>query len=121
MNYIGGNATDWWKLSKKLDSALDVVSDELDTRYKRRLKLGSPVLLPAQTGSMVRAPIIVHGGPRELPVAYRNINDVHVDGRRIKAIAQHMGYRTPSFFGYLAYSLPVLLPVFALATLLFFR
>ncbi len=39
----------------------------------------------------------------------------------IKAIAQHMGYRTPTFFGYLAYSLPVLLPLFALATLLFFR
>jgi Na+/H+ antiporter NhaD/arsenite permease-like protein len=39
----------------------------------------------------------------------------------IKAIADHMGYRTPSFFGYLAYSLPVLLPVFGLATLLFFR
>jgi Na+/H+ antiporter NhaD/arsenite permease-like protein len=39
----------------------------------------------------------------------------------IKAVADRMGYRTPSFFGYLAYSLPVLLPVFALATLLFFR
>ena len=39
----------------------------------------------------------------------------------IKAIADHMGYRMPSFFGYLAYSLLVLLPVFALATLLFFR
>ncbi len=39
----------------------------------------------------------------------------------IKAVADHMGYQTPSFFGYLAYSLPVLLPVFGLATLLFFR
>ena len=39
----------------------------------------------------------------------------------IKAVADHMGYRTPSFFGYLVYSLPVLLPVFGLATLLFFR
>jgi Na+/H+ antiporter NhaD/arsenite permease-like protein len=38
----------------------------------------------------------------------------------IKAVADHMGYRTPSFFGYLAYSLPVLLPVFGLATLLFY-
>ncbi len=39
----------------------------------------------------------------------------------IRAIAEHMGYRMPSFLGYLAYSLPVLLPVFALATALFFR
>ncbi len=39
----------------------------------------------------------------------------------IRSIAEHMGYRMPSFFGYLGYSLPILLPVFALATLLFFR
>jgi Na+/H+ antiporter NhaD/arsenite permease-like protein len=39
----------------------------------------------------------------------------------IRGVAEHMGYRMPSFFGYLCYSLPVLLPVFGLATLLFFR
>lgn len=88
MNYIGGNATDWWKLSKKLESALDIASDDLDTRYKRRLKLGSPVLLPAPLGSMVRAPIILQGGSRELPVAYLHINDVQIRGGRVKAIAQ---------------------------------
>lgn len=38
----------------------------------------------------------------------------------IRGIAEHMGYRMPSFFGYLAYSLTVLLPLFALATVLFF-
>jgi Na+/H+ antiporter NhaD/arsenite permease-like protein len=39
----------------------------------------------------------------------------------IRGLAEHMGYRMPSFLGYLAYSLPILLPIFALATLLFFR
>jgi Na+/H+ antiporter NhaD/arsenite permease-like protein len=38
----------------------------------------------------------------------------------IRGIAEHMGYRMPTFLGYLAYSLPVLLPIFALATALFF-
>jgi Na+/H+ antiporter NhaD/arsenite permease-like protein len=38
----------------------------------------------------------------------------------IRGIAEHMGYRMPSFFGYLAYSLAVLPPVFAVATVLFF-
>lgn len=38
----------------------------------------------------------------------------------VRGIAEHMGYRMPSFFGYLAYSITVLLPLFALATALFF-
>ncbi len=39
----------------------------------------------------------------------------------VKAIAEEMGYRMPSFFGYLACASVVLLPIFALVTLLFFR
>jgi Na+/H+ antiporter NhaD/arsenite permease-like protein len=38
----------------------------------------------------------------------------------VRGIAEHIGYRMPSFFGYLAYSITVLLPLFALATALFF-
>jgi Na+/H+ antiporter NhaD/arsenite permease-like protein len=38
----------------------------------------------------------------------------------VKAIADEAGYRTPSFFGYLLYSCVILLPVFALITVLFF-
>lgn len=38
----------------------------------------------------------------------------------IRGIAEHMGYQMPSFFGYFVYSLAVLPPVFAVATLLFF-
>jgi Na+/H+ antiporter NhaD/arsenite permease-like protein len=39
----------------------------------------------------------------------------------VKAIAHEAGFRTPSFFGYLAYSCLILLPVFVLITFLFFR
>jgi Na+/H+ antiporter NhaD/arsenite permease-like protein len=38
----------------------------------------------------------------------------------VKAIAEDMGYRMPSFFGYLGYSTAILLPIFALVTWLFF-
>jgi Na+/H+ antiporter NhaD/arsenite permease-like protein len=38
----------------------------------------------------------------------------------VKAIAEEAGVRMPSFFGYMAWSCGILLPVFALLTLLFF-
>ncbi len=38
----------------------------------------------------------------------------------VKAIAEESGVRMPSFFGYMAWSCVILLPVFALLTLLFF-
>lgn len=38
----------------------------------------------------------------------------------VKAIAEEAGFRTPSFFGYMAYSAAVLLPVYVLLTFLFF-
>lgn len=36
----------------------------------------------------------------------------------VKAIAEQAGVRMPSFFGYLIYSMAVLLPVFALVAFL---
>jgi Na+/H+ antiporter NhaD/arsenite permease-like protein len=39
----------------------------------------------------------------------------------IKAIAEERGIRMPSFFGYMAWSVCFLLPLFALLTILFFR
>jgi Na+/H+ antiporter NhaD/arsenite permease-like protein len=40
----------------------------------------------------------------------------------VKAIGEHCKLPTPSFFGYaLKYALPVLVPIFALISLLFFR
>jgi K+-transporting ATPase A subunit len=40
----------------------------------------------------------------------------------VKAIAEEAGYPMPTFFGYiLRYTLPVLVPVFVIVTLVFFR
>jgi Na+/H+ antiporter NhaD/arsenite permease-like protein len=39
----------------------------------------------------------------------------------VKAIAEESGVKMPSFFGYMAYSALVLVPVFVLVTLVFFR
>src|SRR6266511_848037 len=39
----------------------------------------------------------------------------------VKAIAEENGIKMPSFFGYMAYSVAILLPVFVAVTLLFFR
>ncbi len=39
----------------------------------------------------------------------------------VKAIAEENGVKMPSFFGYLAYSVGILLPLFVLVSLLFFR
>jgi Na+/H+ antiporter NhaD/arsenite permease-like protein len=38
----------------------------------------------------------------------------------IKAIAEHSGRKMPSFFGYMGYSLAVLIPIFLIATAVFF-
>jgi Na+/H+ antiporter NhaD/arsenite permease-like protein len=39
----------------------------------------------------------------------------------VKSIAEHAGVKMPSFFGYMAYSICILLPIFALVTFLFVR
>ena len=39
----------------------------------------------------------------------------------VKAIAEHRGVAMPSFFGYMAWSAAVLIPLFVLVTLVFFR
>lgn len=39
----------------------------------------------------------------------------------VKAIAEERGIRMPSFFGYMAWSTMILVPLFALTTLIFFR
>jgi Na+/H+ antiporter NhaD/arsenite permease-like protein len=38
----------------------------------------------------------------------------------VKAIAESRGVRMPSFFGYLGWSMCILVPIFALSTWLFF-
>lgn len=38
----------------------------------------------------------------------------------VKAIADHAGFKTPSFFGYMGYALRVLIPIFVIVTFVFF-
>ena len=38
----------------------------------------------------------------------------------VRSIAQESGVKMPSFFGYMVYSIGILLPLFALVTFLFF-
>jgi Na+/H+ antiporter NhaD/arsenite permease-like protein len=38
----------------------------------------------------------------------------------VKAIAEHRNVKMPSFFGYMAWSFAILLPAFAIITVLFF-
>ncbi len=39
----------------------------------------------------------------------------------VKAIAENRGVRMPSFFGYMLWSCGILVPLFGVMTLLFFR
>jgi len=39
----------------------------------------------------------------------------------VKCIAEHYHYRMPSFFGYMAYSIAVLVPLYLVVTAVFFR
>ena len=39
----------------------------------------------------------------------------------VKAIAEEGGVKMPSFFGYMAWSVGILVPIFVLVTFLFFR
>lgn len=39
----------------------------------------------------------------------------------VRSIAQHRGWKMPSFFGYMLWSIGILLPLFAIITLIFFR
>jgi len=87
MNFILGNGDRWWKLAKRFDAALSRVSGELELEHGRTLALGSPVIISAESGDHVRAPILLRGGPREFPVCYVDITEVTVDGRRLKLLA----------------------------------
>jgi Na+/H+ antiporter NhaD/arsenite permease-like protein len=38
----------------------------------------------------------------------------------VRSVAEHMGVRMPTFFGYMAWSVGICAPIFALVTVLFF-
>jgi hypothetical protein len=89
VNFVGGYADEWWKLSRRFERALSAASGRLDPDGRQNLRLGSPVLLGRPTGDVMRMPVILRGGPRELPVGYLVVEDTRVDGGRISALADH--------------------------------
>jgi hypothetical protein len=90
VDFIGGNAGQWWKLAARLDSALREASQRLDASGGRSLKLGSPVLIGTPGGDVIRVPVILKGGGREVPVTYLRIENVGVDRGRIAALTRRI-------------------------------
>jgi hypothetical protein len=90
VNFIGGTADEWWKLSSRLEKALRDASNRLDVDGKRSLKLGSAVLIGTANGDVMRVPVILQGGSRELPVAYIRIENPRVDSGRIDTMIRHI-------------------------------
>lgn len=88
MNFVGGYADQWWKLSRRFERALRSASNRLDPDGGRRLKLGSPVLIGRPAGDVMRMPVVLLGGERELPVGYLVIEDTRIDNGRIDAMAK---------------------------------
>ncbi|MFO0865315.1 MAG: sodium:proton antiporter [Gemmataceae bacterium] len=71
------------------------------------LQAGAPMLLTAVSAGAVLmgANTYIGNGPNFM----------------VKAIADSMGYPTPSFFGYMKYSMLILIPTFVIITFLFFQ
>jgi hypothetical protein len=99
MDFVGGYADDWWKLSRTFDSALHSASGRLDSDGKRRLRLGSPVLIGRPTGDVMRMPVILSGGKREFPVGYVTVEDTRIDKGRIALLVQRFEARARAVIG----------------------
>jgi hypothetical protein len=90
VDFIGGTGSEWWKLSSRLERALREASRRLDPDGNHSLRLGSPVLIGAPGGDQIRAPVILAGGGREVPVAYLRIERTSVDSGRIDTLARRL-------------------------------
>ena len=99
MDFVVGNADQWWKLNRAFERALNSASNQIDSDGKWRLKLGSAVLIGRATGDVMRMPVILQGGSRELPVGYLLVEDTRIDRGRIKALVQRFEARARSVIG----------------------
>ncbi len=90
MDFVGGYADEWWKLRRRFERALQGASDRIDPDGQRNLSLGSPVLIGRPNGDVTRVPVILRGGPRELPIGYLVLENTRVDGARINALVQRL-------------------------------
>jgi len=97
-----------------------VLSSFLDNAptYLTFLALGQGLGLPAE---VVGVPHVILAAISVSAVAMgANTYIGNAPNFMVKAIAEAGGVRMPSFFGYMAYSGAVLLPLFAIVTILFF-
>jgi hypothetical protein len=99
MDFVGGYADEWWKFSRKLENTLRSASGRLDPDGKRRLRLGSPVLIGRPAGDVMRVPVILSGGRREFPVGYLVIEDTDFDKGRVAALVQKFEERARASIG----------------------
>jgi hypothetical protein len=90
VNFVGGYDEQWWKLRNRFDRSLRSASKRLDPDGVRGLSLGSPVLVGSAGGDVIRVPVILRGGPRELPVAYVVIHELRIDGGRIDSLVERL-------------------------------
>jgi Na+/H+ antiporter NhaD/arsenite permease-like protein len=100
--------------------ATGVLSSFLDNAptYLTFLALGQSLGLP---GEVVGVPHVILAAISVSAVAMgANTYIGNAPNFMVKAIAEAGGVRMPSFFGYMAYSGAVLLPLFAIVTILFF-
>lgn len=79
-----------------------------------------PGVIPLVTGDLIRAD---HLAAISCGAVFMGANSYIGNGPNfmVKAIAEQAGVRMPSFFGYMLYSLAVLVPLFVALTLVFFR
>jgi Na+/H+ antiporter NhaD/arsenite permease-like protein len=87
--------------------------------YLTMLALGQGLRLPADVVGVPHATLVAIS----LGAVFMGANTYIGNGPNfmVRSIAEERGVRMPSFGGYMLYSVAVLLPVFALVTLVFFR
>jgi Na+/H+ antiporter NhaD/arsenite permease-like protein len=85
--------------------------------------------LGVDVGGQFLKEFLQHGAPAEALLAAISCGSVfmgansyigHGPNFMVKAIAEESGVRMPSFFGYMAYSVGVLIPIFVVVTFVFF-
>jgi hypothetical protein len=93
----------------------------LPTRPPVRPSLRSPAGRAAATGELVLDHCARCGGVWFEAGEVQRLRSCEAELLWREAIAEESGVKMPSFFGYMAYSGLILVPLFGIVTLLFFR
>jgi Na+/H+ antiporter NhaD/arsenite permease-like protein len=81
---------------------------------------GGPGILQLLGGNFIRTDLLA---ALSLGAVFMGANTYIGNGPNfmVKTIAEQRGIRMPSFFGYMFYSIAILIPLFLLVTVIFFR